>query len=106
MVLRRRISEPQQECPECGRPIKLKVENESLKVFDMDGGPHVCRNSQPLVRKTAFSDALCGGLIEGFTLRDRRLLLSLDGARTLEVYAVGNAPLKLQLTGPDGVLRE
>lgn len=104
----RGVPEPLQTCPECGQAIKFKVDpGESLKVINVDGTPHVCPTDEPvLIRKTAFGDALQGRTIEGFTLRDRRLMLTLDGSRTLEVYAVGNAPLKLQLTSPDGILRE
>lgn len=107
MVLsRRRGPEPPQECPECGQAIKFKIDpGESLKVINLDGTPHICPGEDK-PRKTAFSDALVGRVINGFTLRDRQLRLYLDGNEVFEVWGVGLPPLKLRLVTKGGILEE
>ena len=108
MLRRKAGPEPPQLCPECEAQVIFKADAESLKIFNLDGSPHRCSTGFEVerTRKTAFGEALQDTTIVGFKLRDRRLQLELNGDRILEVYAVGGAPLKLQLTTPEGILRE
>ncbi len=92
--------EPEQECPQCGRAVMMKLEDQTLQMYDFNGQAHVCKEMKKI------GGSVTGHIVEGFQLRDRRLLITLDGGITLEINSIGFRPLKLRLVTPEGVLEE
>ena len=98
------IKEPAEKCPRCGSPVKVKLEDDRLALYDLNGNSHRCENEAPF-EKHPIGQAVIDGVIKGFQLRGRRLTITLEDGNILSVSAAGT-PLSLSLRGPDGILQE
>ncbi|MCJ7828147.1 MAG: hypothetical protein MUP81_00205 [Dehalococcoidia bacterium] len=92
-------------CPTCNRPIILKPVGDSLLSFDTDGTIHRCWPAEP----KAIGPAVKGKMIQNFSLKKRRVTLTLSDGMTLEIYASLDDELvamNMTLVTPDGIREE
>ncbi|MCJ7829363.1 MAG: hypothetical protein MUP81_06455 [Dehalococcoidia bacterium] len=92
-------------CPTCNQPINLKPIGDSLLSFDTDGTIHHCWPAEP----KAIGPAVKGKTIQNFSLKKRRVTLTLSDGMTLEIYASLNNELvtmNMTLVSPEGIREE
>lgn len=92
-------------CPSCQRPIILKPIGDSLLSFDTDGAIHHCWPSE----QKEIGPTVKGKTILNFSLKKRRITLTLSDGMTLEIYASLDDDLvaiNMTLVTPEGVKEE
>ena len=92
-------------CPTCQQIIILKPVGDSLLSFDTDGTIHRCWPGEP----KAIGPAVKGKTILNFSLKKRRVTLTLSDGMTLEIYASLDDELvamNMTLVTPEGVREE
>ena len=92
-------------CPSCNRNIVLKPVGDSLLSFDADGTIHRCWPAEP----KEIGPTVKGKTILNFSLKKRRVTLTLSGGMTLEIYASIDDELvamNMTLVTPEGMREE
>jgi hypothetical protein len=92
----------QEKCPQCSVAIVLKLENDSLRMFNPDGTWHTCGSGYV---DHPIGQAVEGKVVTDFQLRGRVLTLTLEDGNILSVSAAGR-PLSIRLEGPTGITQE
>ena len=88
------------KCPGCSQPVYFKEDASGLTAYNFNGAVHTCFKEKPI------GQAVVGRLIEGFNLRERTAIITLDGGAQMEIHSLGYKPLKLRLITRDGILEE